>query len=196
MPITLIRPTQRALEKWQAQAEQDRVTYSQVGATGSPHLPDGYAHTRQSVVVGSGVADFARSVEALQGWRAHLHAGATLSPPRPDIVAGAAVLAVVRVLLVFAVVPCRIVYVTDEDHRFGFAYGTLPGHPERGEEAFHVALAEDGVVTFQIVAFSRPANLVARLGHPLNRLIQARVTRRYLEGVRRYVAIPTGTDAE
>jgi uncharacterized protein (UPF0548 family) len=116
-------------------------------------------------------------------------------PPRPGIVTGATVLAVFRVLLVFAVVPCRIVYVTEEDRRFGFAYGTLPGHPERGEEAFHVRLAEDGVVTFEIVAFSRPASLLARLGHPVNRLIQGRVTRRYLDGVRTYVADPTNTDA-
>jgi uncharacterized protein (UPF0548 family) len=167
------------------------VTYSEVGATRSPNLPDGYAHTRRSVVVGNGVADFERSVEALRRWRAHLHAGAVLSPPEPDIVEGATVLAAIRVLVVCAVVPCRIVYVTDEDRRFGFAYGTLPGHPERGEEAFHVALTDDGVVSFQIVAFSRPANLLARLGHPVNRLIQGRVTGRYLEGIRRYVADPT-----
>jgi uncharacterized protein (UPF0548 family) len=169
------------------------MTYSEVGATRSPNLPDGYTHTRRSVVVGNGAADFARSVEALREWRAHLHAGAVLSPPQPAIVPGATVLAAIRVLFVCAVVPCRIVQVTDEERRFGFAYGTLPGHPERGEEAFHVALTDDGAVTFQIVAFSRPANLLARLGHPVNRLIQARVTGRYLEGIRRYVANPTDT---
>lgn len=26
-------------------------------------------------------------------------------------------------------IPCRIVYCTDELDQFGFAYGTLPGHP-------------------------------------------------------------------
>lgn len=181
----------RTLEKWQAQAEQDSVTYNQVGATGSRSLPNGYEHTKRSVVVGNGVVDFERSVKALRGWQGHLYAGAVLSPPQPAIVPGATVLAAIRVLFVCAVVPCRIVYVTEEEHRFGFAYGTLPGHPERGEEAFHVRLAEDGVVTFEIVAFSRPANLLARLGHPVNRLIQSRVTGRYLEGIRRYVANPT-----
>jgi uncharacterized protein (UPF0548 family) len=29
--------------------------------------------------------------------------------------------------------PCRLVYVTDEVNRFGFAYGTLPGHPEQAK---------------------------------------------------------------
>ncbi len=53
-------------------------------------------------------------------------------------------------------IPCRIVYCTDEPNRFGFAYGTLPGHPERGEEAFHVLRGPENSMTGQIVAFSRP----------------------------------------
>jgi uncharacterized protein (UPF0548 family) len=47
--------------------------------------------------------------------------------------------------------------VIDEENRRGFAYGTPPGHPEQGEEAFVVALREDGQVTFTVTAFSRPA---------------------------------------
>ena len=31
-----------------------------------------------------------------------------------------------------AVAVCRIVAVVDEPDRYGFAYGTLPGHTERG----------------------------------------------------------------
>ena len=34
--------------------------------------------------------------------------------------------------------PCRVVYVVDEPDRRGFAYGTLPGHAESGEELFMV----------------------------------------------------------
>lgn len=65
----------------------------------------------------------------------------------------------------------------------GFAYGTLPGHPERGEEAFVVERA--GIAaTFSIVAFSRPAALAARLGGPIARGVQRRVTRAYLDALR------------
>jgi uncharacterized protein (UPF0548 family) len=60
--------------------------------------------------------------------------------------------------------------VVDEPHRFGFAYGTLPGHPESGEEAFVIDDTDQGVV-FQIVAFSRPAAALARLGTPVSRRI-------------------------
>jgi uncharacterized protein (UPF0548 family) len=87
----------------------------------------------------------------------------------------------------FVLAPCRIVYVTDEARCFGFAYGTLPGHPETGEEAFHVTSAAEGEVTFDIRSFSRPADRLARLGGPLARTIQTRVTKAYLEGVRAFV---------
>jgi uncharacterized protein (UPF0548 family) len=83
---------------------------------------------------------------------------------------------------------CEIVYVTDDTDRFGFAYGTLPSHPERGEEAFHVERSADGEVTFGVIAFSRPADLFGRVGGPVARAVQNGVTNAYLEGVRRYVA--------
>ena len=38
---------------------------------------------------------------------------------------------------------CRIVLVVEEPNRYGFAYGTLSVHPERGEEAFIVSRQED-----------------------------------------------------
>lgn len=57
--------------------------------------------------------------------------------------------------------PVRVVYLVDEPHRKGFAYGTLPGHPESGEEAFVVELHDGGAVTFAITAFSRPPTSLA-----------------------------------
>jgi hypothetical protein len=38
----------------------------------------------------------------------------------------------------FVDVTCRVVAVIDEANRYGFAYGTLPVHPETGEEAFMI----------------------------------------------------------
>ena len=51
---------------------------------------------------------------------------------------------------------CEVVDVTDEPGWFGFAYATLPLHPEQGEERFDVVLADDGQVTFEITAVWRP----------------------------------------
>lgn len=72
--------------------------------------------------------------------------------------------------------PCRVVYVIDEPDRRGFAYGTLPGHPERGEEAFIISRHRDATVTFTITAFSRPASPLGKAAGPAGRAVQRRIT--------------------
>ncbi|WP_291314767.1 DUF1990 family protein [Corynebacterium sp. UBA2622] len=76
---------------------------------------------------------------------------------------------------------CRVTDVVDEPDRRGFSYGTLPGHPESGEESFLVERRGSGQVVFVIEAVSRPSNLFWRAVRPL--LDAARrviTTRRYL----------------
>jgi uncharacterized protein (UPF0548 family) len=75
--------------------------------------------------------------------------------------------------------PVRVVYVVDEPLRKGFAYGTLPGHPESGEEAWMLTRSDDGSVWLTIRAFSRPSTLFWALGYPFLRIAQAIFTRRY-----------------
>ncbi|MCW2737182.1 DUF1990 domain-containing protein [Nocardioides sp.] len=78
----------------------------------------------------------------------------------------------------------QVVYVVDEPARRGFAYGTLPGHPESGEELFLVE--RTGEETWaEIRAFSRPGRWFTRLGGPVVRLLQTRSSRAYLDGVAR-----------
>ena len=84
------------------------------------------------------------------------------------------------------VAPVRVVYVVDSADRRGFAYGTLPGHPECGEERFLVSLDVDGT-WLEIRAFSRPGRWFTHLAGPLGRLLQQRATSRYLASVRRAV---------
>lgn len=79
--------------------------------------------------------------------------------------------------------PARVVYVINEKRRKGFAYGTLAGHPESGEESFMVELADDGSVWFEVRAFSRPSSWFWRLGYPGLRIAQALYTRRYLRAL-------------
>jgi len=64
-----------------------------------------------------------------------------------------------------------------------FAYGTLPGHPESGEERFLVHLNDDHIVTAQIRAFSRPGRWFTRLGRPIARRVQDATTQRYLDAL-------------
>lgn len=76
-------------------------------------------------------------------------------------------------------IPVRVVYLIDEPTRRGFAYGTLPGHPESGEEAFIVELRGDDSVWLTIRAVSRPAHPALWLVYPVLRLMQAIFTSRY-----------------
>jgi uncharacterized protein (UPF0548 family) len=75
----------------------------------------------------------------------------------------------------------RIAYLIEESgevERFGFGYGTLPGHSERGEERFSVERrCEDSSVHYDVLAFSRPKHPLAWLGYPFARLLQKRFSR-------------------
>ena len=79
--------------------------------------------------------------------------------------------------------PVRVIYVVDDPACKGFAYGTLPGHPGQGEEAFLVEQEEDGSVWLTIRAFSRPAHLGWWLVAPMLRIVQARMIARYLRAL-------------
>ena len=88
----------------------------------------------------------------------------------------------------WTVAPFRVVYVVEEPDSFRFAYGTLPGHPERGEASFAVTRNDDDEVFLRLASFSRPVDPVARLAKPLARRIQRRYTLGYLAALRDAVA--------
>ena len=73
---------------------------------------------------------------------------------------------------------CRIVDVVDEPDRAGFTYGTLPTHPEKGEESFLVTRNNGGDVWFEIASISRPHHALARAFSPIARILQRRATER------------------
>ncbi len=83
---------------------------------------------------------------------------------------GAVVAVIARLLGLWWLNACRIVYVVDEPgpiRRFGFAYGTLPDHAGTGEERFLIEWdVASGAVWYDILAFSRPHEFLARLGYP------------------------------
>lgn len=158
------------------------VTYPEVGQTGGT-LPDGYHHIRRSAVVGTGALVFADAAGKVLRWQVQKGAGLKVDTSSPVAEAGAVVRTTLRLGPVTFHAPCRVVYVLDEPRRKGFAYGTLPGHPETGEEAFIVTHEADDSVTFTVIAFSRPATLLTRLGSPVARAVQEYITRRYLSAL-------------
>ena len=76
--------------------------------------------------------------------------------------------------------PVQIVAVVDEPDRRGFAYGTLPGHPVSGEEAFVVHRAADGSAWLTLRSLTRAPAGWWRLVFPGVLLVQPWYRGRYL----------------
>jgi len=117
-------------------------------------------------------------MEAICGWQMFNMPWLRLYWPTTPIEVGANVAVLVHHFGFYSLNPCRIVYVVNEDGpitRFGFAYGTLAEHAERGEERFTVEWdRSEGSVWYAILAFSRPQKTLAKLGYPLSRMLQRR----------------------
>jgi uncharacterized protein (UPF0548 family) len=187
VPILLSRPTETGVNELLEAASREPLTYPEIGATQLPELPPGYRHDHYSTRLGQGDDVFERAKLALRGWQAHRRAGVSLTPELPPLETGTNLVCCLRLGPAFVLAPCRIVYVTYEEEHFGFGYGTLPGHPECGEEAFHIRRSADWV-SFEVRAFSRPVDPLARLGGLVARWIQLRVNHAYLEGLRQQVS--------
>jgi uncharacterized protein (UPF0548 family) len=181
------RPGEDDLDGVLVEQRAAELTYAEVGATGG-EMPAGYRHDTYRIELGRGDPVFARAVEGLRDWEAHRGAGLTLRPASPELEEGVTVVLAKTLPGFTAIAACRIVSVVDEPDAFGLAYGTLPAHPEQGEEAFLVRRGADGAVSFAITAFSRPRHPLARLGGPLTRRIQQDTTQRYLEALKAFAA--------
>ena len=144
------------------------LTYPEVGATRHEPLPKRYHHLHYRTLIGEGEDVVVRAGEAVVTFAMHRATGAQVRTDASRAAPG------VRLTIGLGpvAVPCEVVYTIDEQNRAGFGYGTLPGHIERGEEAFLVERDVDGRVWFRVTAFSRAARWPAVLGGPLTELFQ------------------------
>lgn len=144
------------------------LTYDEVGGSLQTVLPPGYHHLRVRVPVGSPEV-FGAAASAVLSWRMHRRAGLFVDaePARP----GLRITGRLGHPRFGMPVVCEVVAVVDEPGRAGFAYGTVTGHPECGEEAFLVVV-EDERTWFEVTAFSRPAAWYARAVRPVVPLLQ------------------------
>src|ERR1039457_635580 len=158
------------------------LTYGEAGRTAGV-LPPGYHHQRRTAAIGSGPDAFAGAASALLSWQVHLRAGLRVCASSARAEPGAVLILGLGAGPLRITAPCRVVYAVDEPDRRGFGYGTLPGHPECGEEAFIIERHADDTVSFTITAFSRPASRLAKAAGPAGRAIQRQITTRYLRGL-------------
>ena len=173
----LREPSTLAIASFLATQRLQPFSYPEVGASRG-QAPSGYNVDHNRVLLGCGEEAFAKAMSAIRFWQMFNLGWCRLYPQDAPIEVGTTVAVLVRHFGFWSLNACRIVYLL-EDHtavrRYGFAYGTVAGHVEVGEEKFSVELDEgDGSVWYDLYAFSRPGHLMARAAYPLSRALQRR----------------------
>jgi uncharacterized protein (UPF0548 family) len=170
----------------EAQSSLD-VTYRGIGSTqGSP--PSGYLVDHTRAKLGEGEAVFQAAQAALRDWKHFQLAWVEPCWPETPIEPKQTVAILARAFGLWSLNACRIIYVVQEDRKYGFAYGTLPDHVESGEERFLIEWdPEDDSVWYDILAFSRANHVLARIAYPMTRRLQKRFARDSVLAMKRAV---------
>lgn len=158
-------------------------SYRAVGATRDGAIPREYDIDRNRALLGYGQEVFEQAKRAFESWAMFDLGWVSVFPRDVEIKPGNVVAVVASHFGFWSVNFSRIVSV--EDSR-SFAYGTLAEHAESGEEKFTITWNEqDDSVWYDILAFSKPRHTLARIGHPLARLLQKRFARESLAAMQR-----------
>jgi uncharacterized protein (UPF0548 family) len=175
--VSLFYPSAATLDAFIEQQSPLPFTYPMVGETRRSLAPVGFDHDFNTIDLGSGDAVWQAACTALRAWRMFPKPWTMITPTQAPLRMGTVVAMSAQVFGIWWINSCRIVYVIDEPNRFGFAYGTLPGHVEKGEELFLVERGEDGAVWYSLRAFSKPRQFLLRLTYPLSRVFQRKFVR-------------------
>ena len=194
--FTLREPSDHDITAFLLDQSNLPFSYAEVGATrldaaGQSSAPAGYKVDHNRIQLGRGADVFQRAVDALQQWRQFELGWVAIAPRGVKIETGVTVAVKAWACGMWSLNACRVVYVVDEDEPlgqraevdegirwFGFAYGTLPDHVERGEERFLIEWnPNDDTVSYDILAFSQPRHPLVKLGSPVARLMQRRFAR-------------------
>jgi uncharacterized protein (UPF0548 family) len=174
------RPTPNDLARYLESQRESEFSYSAVGATAGD-TPDSFTIDHTRIELGNGLSTFNAARQAMQRWE-HFRLGWLEAwPTNTPIQRGKTVTVLAHAFGLWSLNFCRIVYIVDDEGpicKFGFAYGTLVDHVERGEERFLIEWHKsDDSVWYDVLAFSRPKHILARLGYPLMRRTQKRFAR-------------------
>jgi uncharacterized protein (UPF0548 family) len=185
--ILLREPSYARIERFLDEQRSSPFSYPEVGAS-REGAPPGYPINNRRGRLGVGSEAFARAAEALRGWKMYETGWTKLCWPDAPITGGTVVGVLGRHFGPWSLNACRIVYVIEEEaslpRRYGFAFGTLHGHVERGEARFTVECnGADDSVSYDVFAFARPAHPLARVASPFVQLLQRRFAAASLRAV-------------
>lgn len=193
------KPDESAIAEFRDRQRRLPLSYSEVLATRS-HCPPGYAAAHYRVQLGWGERSYEAACDAIRSWKPFPAPLVTVHPEPDEIALGTHVVVRIQSCGIWALLCSEIVDVIDTHfgggegphdvsfERFGFAYGTKPGHAERGEERFCVEwYHDDDSVWYDLRSYSRPQHWLVWAALPYARHQQRRFARYSLAAMVRAV---------
>jgi uncharacterized protein (UPF0548 family) len=176
MMISLGMPAPQVVQNFLSKKESAPYSYPEVGMTkGGPSNVSGYVCDHNRIELGGGAKAFNNAIAALNNWQ-HFDLGWLEVFNRAPVNTGSLVAVRASSINLHILFACRIVYVLEQSgaiDRYGFAYGTLGGHPECGEELFAVEHDHStDKVFYELLAFSKPGILLVKMAMPVARALQ------------------------
>jgi uncharacterized protein (UPF0548 family) len=189
--LSLRRPGEDAIRAFISRHTDTPLSYPFPGMTREPPSPE-WNVGREQVELGAGAATYDAACAAVDRWAMFRVGWVELCWPDEAPVEGKSVAVLARLGPVWSLNACRVTYVVrdvGDIERHGFAYGTLAEHMETGEERFAVSWDRSrDLVTYEVVAYSRPRHRLARLGGPAASAAQRRFRVDSARAMRRAVA--------
>lgn len=173
----LSEPSEARIDRFLATQRGLPFSYPEVGASRTG-APPGYPINHRRGQLGAGAGTYKRALDAIRHWKMYDLPWTRLCWPATPVAVGSTVAVLAHHFGFWSLNASRIIYLIEDDgaiERYGFAFGTLPGHAEQGEERFTVEWhRHDDAVWYEVFAFARAKHPLARVGYPLTRLIQKR----------------------
>lgn len=169
------------------------LNYQGIGSTELGPVPPDVDCVVTQAYVGDGAAVYRRLAQGILTWQLQKRAGLRVRAESGVVDPGTRVVSGFGIGPFRINAPCEVVWVRrpvpgEGPQSAGFGYGTLPGHPVRGEEAFEVEIDGRGRVTVTITAFGVPSNWFYAAGGALTKWARSRVTSRYIESAQELAA--------
>jgi uncharacterized protein (UPF0548 family) len=184
----LTKPNEGFIRRFISSQKDEPFSYPSVDIT-SRRSPPGYTCDHNRIMLGEGPDVFRRSTDAIRRWEMFNIGWLHLCWPNAPIEIGTTVAVLADLRFLWSLNACRIERTVDEDgelRRFGFVYGTLTEHVERGQESFIVEWnRNDDSVWYDLFAYSRPNQLLAKVGYPIARALQKRFSRDSMQAMLR-----------
>jgi len=176
-----------------ARIARGELNYPGVGFTSEGRVPEGFESSQTRVHLGEGYDTYRRVADGILGWQIQRRSGLRVRTETESVESGSRIVSGFGIGPFRIKAPCEVVWVRrpapgNTKQSAGFGYGTLPGHPERGEESFEVSIDAAGAVTFTIAAFSRHSNWFYAAGGFAARAAQRLITSRYIDSARQLAA--------